>query len=298
MQGLVFNIQVFFKHVKQIIVPRKRMADVLGSLLAGTFLLGLPSNGLAAFEDLSCNARLGSLAGASVALTGQSALLFNNPASLWRNSGYDFHFSYSRPFGLPDLKLLDFSTGFRFHQLAPGIALRAFSVDQYRETLAAAGISYRILPHSIIGVSTTWYHLQISGYGQTQTMAFHIGGHVQILNRVALAFAAKNQFQTHRIAGDESLPRILVIGTTVQLAPPVHLIAEWCQESSFANDLRTGMELSLHRNFTLRVAAATVPSRMCFGMGLQLGDILLDYGFQSHSDLGLTHFFSVTFLRK
>ncbi len=271
----------------------KRCPAAYRSLFLGVFLL--PCSPLwSAGEPLSVGARHQGLAGACAAFGSGPEQLFYNPGLVRSGKQLDFIFSHTRLYGTDIV-----------HQAAAGVvSLDCFSIGTGIQTLGTAGYSEKNLVMAgcvrldekyYLGIGVRRLLIDIEKYGHDGVFITDAGFLVRLSDQFQWGGLMKNI--NHAVIGrsKEKIFQSISTGLTVSLLPHVTVCVDVVKDDYSLPDLRSGFEYEIFRALNIRFGVGNRPARFCAGFSLTLYRFRLDYGFQSHSELGFTNYFSVGF---
>jgi hypothetical protein len=266
--------------VKQIVVLALTLIDTIA--LAQEFPLGV---------------RAQALGGASVAKGSEAEALFANPALLANLSGLSFTAFYSQPFGIKELRLSSFSASASTTAFALGAAIVDFGNALYRDRWYHLAISRNVLPKQrlALGLGATLRHLRITGYGDDSAMLLNFGTQLRLSESLTLGSAISNFLDAAIGQQQEKLPRSASLGLAYLPTATLTLQIDLYKQNNFPEEWRLGIEANPLPPLLLRTGIATNPDRLTFGLALRLLKIRLQFAAFSHTDLGWTEQFAVTF---
>ena len=274
----------------------KQVNLIIGSLLAGICL----SPAYAAFEESTPGARARSMAGALGASSGDSALVFVQPAGLFSVAAAQAAITYGRLFyGLSDDSNINDSIltlGFPVTAGgAVGLGYKKLGLERYySEETFTAGAGWRFHPLAAIGVSGKYLLLQYGADDYTRADPVFAGAS----RKTAVEFDAGILFMPHK-AVTVSIGRKNLLGQSAGLAggyelqPADRLAISYCEENLFIGldsvqsgrnrSYMAGMEQWLMKKlFAVRIGGGWQNdsfNRVCAGFGLSLGAVGIDYAF-------------------
>ncbi|MDZ7292543.1 MAG: hypothetical protein ONB44_20790 [candidate division KSB1 bacterium] len=249
-------------------------------------------------QEFPLGIRAQALGGATVAKGNEAEILFDNSALLASVPGVTFTAFYSHPFGLKELRLGSFSSSANWRLLALGAAVVDFGNDLYRERRYHIAIARHFLPKQTLalGLSSALRHLRISGYGDDSAILFNLGTRLHLSEALTLGSAFTNVLDASIGRQKERLPRSVCFGFAYSPAASVTLQMDLYKQSNFPEEGRIGIEASPVSALLLRTGVATNPDRLTFGFALRLLKLSLQFAAFSHTDLGWTQQFAMTFI--
>jgi hypothetical protein len=273
-----------------------KLIKILLLLLVTSALFG-------SFDDYEPSARARALGGAFYSTSDDANGIFYNPAglSLAGNSlaignakimGNDFHVVSTVAFSMELPK--------KFGVL--GIGLHAMDAEYMDVTLTSEKIyalshSFTLLKdvHSEVyfGYTANMYHLSFSTFGNQPAFGINVGALAILHQRTQIGFSVTN-VNNPKVGVDNSLdlPQKLAVG--ISYAPYQNLTTSIELKKGFASitEIHTGIEMDVLSVMTLRFGVRNNPTKFSTGAGFNIYDIVLDYGYDTHTS-GDTHHFSL-----
>ncbi len=244
-------------------------------------------------EDQAIGAYPLSLGGAFAAARARAECIYFNPAGAAGAGGFAANLSYARLFGLPELGYASAAAIFPIGSFGVGGAVRTFGNEKYRENvlyLCGSAVPFKNL---FLGLTCRYGSVNISGYGQAGTFILDTGVLADLSEDVSWGFAAKNVNYAKIGRSGEELPQILQAGISAKPVSSVTLLMDLYKDARFPLEFRSGIDYRLLPLLNLRVGFGSRPSRCAAGFGINLPIFQLDYAFNTHTDLGVSHEFSV-----
>jgi len=242
------------------------------------------------------------MAGAFTGVADDVNAIYCNPAGLELVEEVETMGMTTRLFGLKDL------TYYLFGGVVPtkkigafGLSYSQFGCSEYREsqTIFSSGQSLgsdvyfgfnvKIMSIKIKGASTN------SGYGRASAFGLDVGVLADISSKFRLGVMAMNLNSPRLGSCPENLAQRIMVGASFQpLSGYITSLDLHLPMSSIMVDpeIRAGFEVTLSRNFTLRVGVENDPVRFTGGFGLRWNIFKFDYAFLSHPFLNGQHLFS------
>ncbi len=240
----------------------------------------------AAFETQNIAVRYHALAGAGCATQNDPSMMLQNPASSCGTHSLYLYASFSQLYNT-DIHSSTLVTAFDYKNHMINLAVLSLGNELYKETTCVLGVSKSIQPAIRIGLNTRLGQLAISGYGKSTMAALDLGLQVRILDGLDFGSTITNCLGTN--IGNEPLPQCMQSGFHARLSPKWAIHFDLFKDIDFATDIRCGAEYTPFSSLTLRLGTSTKPSRFAAGFGLLIHNLHIEYGFDSHLTLGLTH---------
>ncbi len=249
----------------------------------------------AAFERSAHGARGAALGGSLVALGGNEWSAFINPAALQTVEDRTVSLFYApQPF---EMKELAFGAAVYVEPTSVGsFALGAtrFGFALYNETRVAVSFADEFTSGFRAGISLSYYALSIQNYGTASAIGFDGGMLVDVSDQVRWGFSAHNISASTIGAAKEKLPQQFHTGVAFTPIPGAFVTASLMKDIRYPIELHVGVEYSWLDVLALRAGTTSDPNTLNAGLGVRVGVAHFDYAFSSHSELGMTHQFSVS----
>jgi hypothetical protein len=261
------------------------------------FLALVISDTIALAQEFPLGVRAQAMGGASVAKGREAEALLVNPALLSDLSGLTFTAFYSHPFGIKELRLSSFSASASKAALAVGTAVVDFGNALYRDRWYHLAISRNVLPKQrlALGLGATLRHLRITGYGDDSATLLNFGTQLRLSESLTMGSAIGNFLNAAIGQQQEKLPRSANLGLAYSPTATLTLQIDLYKQNNFPEEWRLGIEANPLPPLLLRTGIGTNPDRLTFGLALRLLKISLQFAAFSHTDLGWTQQFAVTF---
>jgi hypothetical protein len=213
--------------------------------------------------------------------------------------------SASRPFGLPELDVQQFSIVQAVSRWTLSLWSRRLGGDLYREVTLGLGCSRRFGERLSAGMALRGLQLAIAGYGSGRTWCLDLGVSGAVDSAWHLGISVQNLNNGRLGEGEQSTPQVLRVGTAVRperhlllcadvVADAADVIAGGSFLGKYPAGIRLGCEGHLHRSLVLRLGFQSRPMRMSAGVGLTAGPVEVDYACRSHQFLGPTQYLTVS----
>lgn len=249
----------------------------------------------AAFERIAYGARGAAMGGSLVALSGNAWSAFINPAALQTVERRTVSLDYApRPFEMNELA---FGAAAYVEPTSLGsLALGAtrFGFELYHETRVVLSFADEFMSGFRAGISMSYYALSIQNYGNASAIGFDVGVLVDVSDNVRWGFSALNISASTIGAAKERIPQHFHTGVAFTFLPGALITASVMKDVRYPIELHVGVEYSLVDVLALRAGTTSDPNTFNAGLGVRVGFAQFDYAFSSHSELGMTHQFSVS----
>ena len=249
----------------------------------------------AAFERTNQGSRAVAMGGSLVAATNNPWSAFTNPATLKSLEERTLSLLYAPQ--LFELRELSFSavafvepTSFGTF----GVSASRFGFELYKETRLGLSYSDAVADFFSLGVTVNYFGLAIKNYGSAGTIGVDLGGVLDVSDQVRWGFAAFNVTGARIGAAKEKLPQVFSTGLTYTPIPEATIAASIMKDVRYDAELRIGIEYMLMDLVALRAGSTNDPNTVNAGVGIHYAFAELDYAFSSHSELGISHQFSLS----
>jgi hypothetical protein len=254
----------------------------------------IPHTLFASFEYSNISAEFVGRANTGVAKPNSAEHIFFNPAGISNNNSPAIIFSYCCPYGIQELKFGNLASTFSVAGYTTGIGIQYFGNQLYKETLLAVTAA-KDISNIHIGVNLRYANLNIQKYGHSSAALIDIGFLTQITPAFSWGFTTHNITNTKIGEQEESLPQIFQTGILFKVQDNINIYFDLNKSVRYPMDIRSAFSFKPFSIFSIYAGMNIEPSRFACGFSLFFKYLKIDYAFNTHSDLGLTHHFSFTF---
>lgn len=250
-------------------------------------------------QEYPLGVRAQALGGATVAKGREAEALFENPALLTEVPELTLTAFYSQPFGIKELRLSSLAGSMNWAGFAFGLAIVDFGNDLYGDRRYHLAVSRNVLStrRLALGASGTLRHLRISGYGDDSALLLNMGAQLRLSESFTLGSAFTNLLNAQIGRRPERLPQSVCFGFAYAPTAAVMLQMDVYKLSQFPEEWRIGIEAKPFSVLMLRMGIATNPDRLAFGFALKFFKASLQFTMYSHTDLGWTQQYAITFMQ-
>jgi hypothetical protein len=250
-----------------------------------------------AFERISQGSRAVAMGGSLVAVSNNQFSAFSNPATLSFQSERTLAVSYApQPFEIPELSQIAAS----FVEPSPfgvfSLSASRFGFSLYKETRVGVSYSNTVTDQFMVGATLNYYSLIIQNYGSAGSVGFDLGGAVELSEYVRWGFVAFNLHGATIGEAKEKLPQVFSTGVAYMPMSGATITASLMKDVRYEAELHIGIEYVLMDLVSVRAGSTSDPNTLNAGIGIQASFVQLDYAFSSHSELGISHQFSISLL--
>jgi hypothetical protein len=230
------------------------------------------------------------MSGSDVALSDDVFSLFNNAAGLaqfnWRELGVYYS---PAPFGFKELSngYMAYTEPLSFGSAAIGVM--SYGYDLYREIKITPGFSLRYLNKFFAGLTLTFHHVLIMGYGSKSVFYLNAGCLFYLTNDLRTGFSFENINRASFTSNQDPLPVVLKAGLSYNIINNFSLNTALEKDVKYNLSVMSGINYDLTDNLSLRIGFANEPSKFSGGIGIHISYFSFDYAFFTHPDLGFTH---------
>ncbi len=256
-------------------------------------LLLFVGNCEAAFDDLGVGARPYGLAGAFVANAQDVDAILYNPAGLSSlQRGYTLF--YSQPYGLSGLSSGWAAAVQRLGRGSLGLGFKSLGNDLYRENSFILSYGQK-LKYLSLGANVRFLNLSIKGYGSANSVGLDLGLLSQLIPELKWGAFWRNLNSPHIGQTKEEIPQTLGSGLSFLPSSDLSLELDLYQDIRYEPQVRMGLEYSPYRSIQARIGWRSPPGRFSLGGGIIWQGMRFDYALFNHWELGLSHYFSLTY---
>jgi hypothetical protein len=242
-----------------------------------------------AFEKKDAGASSFSLGNAAVAIDEFLFALYYNPAAISTSKGYQMAFTVQNYFGVSDLNEVDLTTCFSFAGHPISFAINRFGERRYQEIQITTGSRFEIFKNCALGFSVQCYILSIKGYGQALAWGANFAVLYKIHPEISIGSLVTNINRPTISRSREQLPRTMSIGFSYFPATDLMIAVDLFQDTHFDQELRVGCSYQVMPYFAIRIGVEDRFNIYCYGLGLNINWIMIDYSLRTHPVLGISH---------
>ena len=263
----------------------------------------------AIFKDYTPSVAARGMGGAFYSSGDDVTSIFYNPACLVLTED-QVKFGYTRLFNEKFMVNKTFSFSYDIPKFGKaGFAIQAFDVEYLDEDLMSEKIftlahSFKLLKdyssELYFGYTANMYTLDIMDNSNAASFGLNIGMLGILYKRTQIGFAITNINKPEIGKSHEEIPQKMAIGITYLPYSGVKTSIELKKElnSEFSSEydkteIHSGLEVELFEVLALRAGVSNNPYSLSFGFGVNAKDVLVDYAYNTHSNLNGTHHISV-----
>lgn len=285
-------------------------------IIISLFLLVACSQLLAVFDDYEPSTRARGLGGAFTALSDDATGIFYNPAGL-RFAGNNIDLSYTKIYGLDFFQVGSASMSMdlprKFGVIGFGMishSVESDGVDMMSELQISLAHSITIMEdiHSSFhfGYAANVYNLGFGefvnesdesenvDFGDQTAFGINVGALAILRERTRLAFTASNiNNPKFGKSNEEDIPRKLAVAVAYEPYQGICTTIELKKAVGEDTQVRAGAEVEVHENFMLRFGVGNNPSRYSMGFKVEAYNVIVNYAFNTHAVLNMSHHFGI-----
>ncbi len=263
----------------------------------------------AIFKDYTPSVAARGLGGAYYSSGDDVTSIFYNPACLVLTED-QVKFGYTKLFSEDFMVNKTFSFSYDIPKFGKAaFAIQAFDVEYLDEDLMSEKVftlahSFKLLKdyssELYFGYTANMYTLDIKDNSNASTFGLNLGMLGVLYKRTRIGFAITNINKPEIGKSNEELPQKMAIGVTYVPYDGVKTSIELKKEinSEFSSEyekteIHSGVEVVLFKALALRAGVSNNPYSLSFGLGVDAKNVLVDYAYNTHSNLNGTHHISV-----
>ncbi len=263
----------------------------------------------AIFKDYTPSVAARGMGGAYYSSGDDVTSIFYNPACLVLTED-QVKFGYTKLFNENFMVNKTFSFSYDIPKFGKaGFAIQAFDVeyldvDLMSEKVFTLAHSFKLLKdyssELYFGYTANMYTLDMKNNSNASTFGLNLGMLGVLYKRTKIGFAITNLNKPEIGKSHEELPQKMAIGVTYVPYDGVKTSIELKKEinSEFSSEydkteIHSGLEVVLFDALALRAGIRNNPYSLSFGLGIDTKSVLVDYAYNTHSNLNGTHHISV-----
>jgi len=261
------------------------------------FLVFFSLSVFAGNDNVPVGARSAGLANSSVTLSDVWSV-HQNQAGLGFMRDAAAGVYYESRFMMPELGLSAFSLVVPIKVGAFGLSVRNFGFKSYNESKIGLAYGRAFGENLSIGIQLDYQNVRFADayYGQRSIFTAEIGAIYKLSKAVTIAAHLYNPTQSKLTDyNGDRLPSVMRFGLRYQFSKRVFLASEAEKDLYNPVRLRAGIEYQAIDILYLRAGVSGSPLNTCFGFGLKLKKLMIDFAGTFHQVLGFTPQFSLNY---
>ncbi|MEM7105174.1 MAG: hypothetical protein AAF502_18700 [Bacteroidota bacterium] len=258
---------------------------------------------LAAFQVSGQNGSPPS-AGAKGLSMGNAAVNFHDINSIFSNqAGLAFLDNWSAMihaesrFLLPEIKMINAGFAYPTSFGTFGLSVSYFGFDLYNEQKIGISYARKLFDDVAIGVQFDYLGTSIAEYGNSGRFTFEGGVQARLMEMFLVGAHVYSPIRVS-LTENENLPTEFTAGVTWEASDKFLIAVEIEKDIDFPASFHGGLEYLILDKLALRAGVSTQPVQNTFGIGLFLGNLVIDIGSAYHQELGFTPSVSIAFQQK
>lgn len=235
-------------------------------------------------------ARSISMGHASTAATGYWSL-FSNPSGIAKSeSKFAVGAGYESAYLFPDVGTNIVGARLSLNRSHFGLAYRGFGYSLYRESQFKGVYALELAPKFRAAIGAEYFLLQLpENYGSRGIISGELGFQVDVAKTTTLAAYVAN-LNRPKVSDfqDERLAPVLRIGVQSWLARSVLISGEVEKDWRYKPNVKAGIEYKALEQVYFRMGVQTFPLQYAAGVGLELGNFVVDVASSFHQNLGFS----------
>ncbi len=169
-----------------------------------------------------------------------------------------------------------------------GLALSHYGIQDFNEQKIGLTYARKLTKGLSLGAQFDFINVNIPTYGAKGALTFEIGLQAAISKEIQLGVHVFSPINVE-VIDDYAIPTIYRAGIAYIPSSKTQLTLEIEKDIDFPTRVRTGVEYRFIEDFYMRVGAATAPTIVTFGIGVQVPSGLgIDISSSYHQILGIT----------
>jgi len=239
----------------------------------------------------------------SMALGGQGATLkdvfavVNNPAGISTLKEINVGIYAENRFLIEGLNLFGVSAVIPTQNSAFGFGGTYFGNEAYSESYLTFAYSRLLFDNLSLAIDFDYFNLSIEEFGSTSAFTFGLGFQYAPSKNIDIGAHIHNPIRTQLTSNDNDyLPSLIKIGLAYHPeSEGFTLFGEVEKDIDRSAILKFGVDYQLIEKLSLRAGISTNPAYSSFGLGLNLGTVVLDFTNRFHPVLGYSPHISVIY---
>ncbi|MFQ6617624.1 MAG: hypothetical protein ACE5QV_02950 [Fidelibacterota bacterium] len=246
-----------------------------------------------AFEHIGTGARSAALNSAYSAVYGDIFSIFYNPAGIAVAGWVQFSMFYNSLFEIKELKYRGTAGLLPLAFATIGFGYTSYGNALYQENSFTLSAGKRIFRGLLLGINLSWKELKIKNYGSAGAPGIDAGIITELSNNLSWGLYLKNINSPVIGKSREKLPQIYSTGFSYSPTEEIMINLDLYKDILFPFQLRMGVEYNLRKIAAVRFGAGRDPGIFSTGLGLNYRGIDMNYSLSLHSELGISHQFSM-----
>jgi hypothetical protein len=219
---------------------------------------------------------------------------FHNQAGLAFNKSISFGLNYENRFSIKELGTRSASIIFNTGRISLGAVYSHFGYSDFRRQMTGLACGMPLSNIIAAGIQIDYFTERTSGkYNNNQLLTCEAGVIITASKNVKIGIHVFNPLPNSLRKSDK--PTGLRAGAGINLSKELFAGIETEMSTGHNLVIRSGFEYEAAKKFMIRGGFSTENSSFCFGFGYRTGAAIIDFGFATHEQLGITSSVSVIF---
>lgn len=194
---------------------------------------------------------------------------------------------YENRFGVKELSTKSAVFALPIKNYSIGATFQSYGVDAYKEIKTGISLAKAFGPKLLIGVSLNYHQLNITNYGNANTLTLEVGVQYNVLPKFWIASHIANPNQSkYGNNTDEIIPAHIQFGGTYIFSEQLLITSEIEKILDSEADFKTGIEYKVVKFVALRGGISVNPFKQYAGFGVNYQKVNIDFAVASHPVLG------------
>lgn len=171
-----------------------------------------------------------------------------------------------------------------------GLYIQHTGFNLFRTMQVGGTYAMALSPRLGLGMTFNYQQTRFGDiYGVKHHFMGNIGVNYKLNNNVSIGATVQN-INRSRVSDfqNERLPTAFILGMMYQISDKVLWLIDAEKEITSPLNIKSGLELTAHENFIVRLGVNTYPFQSSFGFGLHIKKLQIDLAAIWHAQIGLT----------
>lgn len=194
---------------------------------------------------------------------------------------------YENRFGVKELSTQSAVFALPIKNYTIGAAFQSYGVDSYNEIKTGLSLAKAFGPKLLIGIGLNYHQLNISNYGDANTISVEVGLQYNLFPKLWIASHIANPNQSkYGENTDQIIPAHIQFGGTYIFSDQLLITSEFEKVLDSQADFKTGIEYKVVKFVALRGGISVNPFKQYAGFGVNYQKVNIDFAVASHPVLG------------
>lgn len=240
-------------------------------------------------EDYPIGARSAAMGNASVSFSDMWSA-HHNQAGLGFVRNFSAGVSYENRFMVKEISVRGGVAAIPVKGGTFGLCITNFGFNLYSENKYSLSFAKAFGQKFSMGIALDYLTTRIAeGYGSKGVPAAELGVIAKPLKGLTIGAHVFNPTRAKiNTYNNERLPSIIRLGANYELSEKVMVAIETQKDIQYKAEFKAGLEYKPVKEFYLRLGVSTNPVLSCFGFGINVKSIKIDFSGNYHQTLGFT----------